>query len=69
MEVAVSTGRIGNTSFALDFQVVRPGDGTEQVCIAGRNVYVVVAADFSGKQPIPPRLAEVLGEPAPLLPA
>jgi acyl-CoA thioester hydrolase len=63
--VAVATGRIGNTSFALDFQVVRG----EQVCVGGRNVYVTVAADFSGKLPVPPRLREVLGEPAPLLPA
>jgi acyl-CoA thioester hydrolase len=63
--VAVSTGRIGNTSFALDFQVVR---GTD-VCVTGRNVYVVVASDFSGKLPVPPQLREVLGEPAPLLPA
>lgn len=68
VEVAVSTGRVGTTSFALDFQVVRTADGAEQVCVTGRNVYVVVAADFSGKRPIPPLLAQVLGEPAPLLP-
>jgi acyl-CoA thioester hydrolase len=67
--VAVATGRIGNTSFALDFQVVRTVDVTEEVCIAGRNIYVVVASDFSGKLPVPPQLREVLGEPAPLLPA
>jgi acyl-CoA thioester hydrolase len=67
--VAVATGRIGNTSFALDFQVVRTVGGTEQVCITGRNIYVVVASDFSGKLPVPPQLLEVLGEPAPLLPA
>ncbi|MGI5127190.1 acyl-CoA thioesterase [Pseudonocardia sp. CA-107938] len=63
--VAVSTGRIGTTSFALDFQVLRGGE----VCVAARNVYVVVASDFSGKRPVPPRLLEALGEPAPLLPA
>ncbi len=62
--VAVSTGRIGTTSFALDFQVRRG----EEVCCAARTVYVVMAADFSGKRPIPPLLADVLGEPAPLLP-
>jgi acyl-CoA thioester hydrolase len=67
--VAVATGRIGTTSFALDFQVVRTVRNTEEVCIAGRNVYVVVASDFSGKLPVPPQLREVLGEPAPLLPA
>lgn len=54
--VTVATGRIGTTSFALDFEVVRDG----QVCISGRNVYVVVAADLSGKRPIPPRLHEAL---------
>ena len=67
--VAVSTGRIGNTSFALDYQVVRTVGDAEEVCVTGRNVYVVVASDFSGKLPVPPRLREVLGEPAPLLPA
>jgi len=65
VEVAVSTGRIGTTSFALDFQVLR-GD---QVCCAARIVYVVVASDFSGKRPIPSIIAAALGEPAPLLPA
>ena len=51
--------------FALDYQVLR-GD---EVCVAGRNIYVVVASDFSGKLPVPPQLRDVLGEPAPLLPA
>jgi acyl-CoA thioester hydrolase len=63
--VAVSTGRIGTTSFALDFEVRRG----EELCCAGRTVYVVVAADFSGKRPIPPIIADALGEPAPLQPA
>lgn len=64
VEIAVSTGRVGTTSFALDFQVLRG----EEVCCAARTVYVVVAADFSGKRPIPPLIAEALGDPAPLLP-
>lgn len=69
VRVAVTTGRIGTTSFALDFQVLRPdGSGGEQVCCAARTIYVVVAADFSGKRPIPPLIADALGEPAPLLP-
>jgi acyl-CoA thioester hydrolase len=63
VEVAVSTARIGRTSFALDFEVRR--DGHEVTC-AGRTVYVVVAADGSGKREIPPLIAEALGEPAPL---
>jgi acyl-CoA thioester hydrolase len=65
IEVAVSTARIGRTSFALDFQVRR--DGTEVTC-AARTVYVVIGADGSGKREIPPLIAAALGEPAPLLP-
>jgi acyl-CoA thioester hydrolase len=62
-EVAVSTARIGRTSFALDFQVRR--DGHEVTC-EGRTVYVVVATDGSGKREIPPLIADALGDPAPL---
>jgi acyl-CoA thioester hydrolase len=62
-EVAVSTARIGRTSFALDFEVRR--DGHEVTC-AGRTVYVVIAADGSGKREIPPVIADALGGPAPL---
>jgi acyl-CoA thioester hydrolase len=63
IEVAVSTARIGRTSFALDFEVRR--DGHEVTC-AGRSVYVVIAADGSGKREIPPVIADALGDPAPL---
>jgi acyl-CoA thioester hydrolase len=63
VEVAVSTACIGRTSFALDFEVRR--DGNEVTCM-GRTVYVVVAADGSGKREIPPVMAEALGEPRPL---
>jgi acyl-CoA thioester hydrolase len=63
VEVAVSTARVGRTSFALDFEVRR--DGHEVTC-AGRTVYVVVATDGSGKREIPPLIAGALGEPAPL---
>src|SRR5690606_19437817 len=62
-EVAVSTARIGRTSFALDFEVRRDGD---EVTCSGRTVYVVIATDGSGKREIPPPLAAALGEPAPL---
>jgi acyl-CoA thioester hydrolase len=64
IEVAVSTARIGRTSFALDFEVRR--DGHEVTC-AGRTVYVVIATDGSGKREVPPLIADALGEPAPLL--
>ena len=73
IEIAVSTARIGRTSFALDFEVRR--DGTEVTC-AGRTVYVVVGRstgtdgatddDSAGKREIPPLIADALGEPAPL---
>jgi Predicted thioesterase len=66
VEIAVSTARLGRTSFALDFEVRR--DGNEITC-AGRTVYVVVATDGTGKRAIPPVIADALGEPAPLLPA
>jgi acyl-CoA thioester hydrolase len=61
--VAVSTARLGRTSFALDFETRR--DGGEVTCSA-RTVYVVVATDASGKRELPPRLVTALGPPAPL---
>jgi acyl-CoA thioester hydrolase len=64
VEVAVSTARIGRTSFALDFEVRRK----EDVTCAGRTFYVVIATDGTGKREIPPIIADALGEPAPLLP-
>ena len=64
VQVAVSTARVGRTSFALDFEVRRGPD----VTCAGRTVYVVIATDGSGKREIPALIAEALGEPAPLLP-
>jgi acyl-CoA thioester hydrolase len=68
--VAVSTARVGRTSFALDFQARRDGEAT---CSA-RIVYVVMAIDGSGKlaaggpgkRPVPALLAAALGDPAPL---
>jgi len=68
--VAVSTARVGRTSFALDFQTRRDGEAT---CSA-RIVYVVMAIDSSGKlaaggsgkRPVPALLAAALGDPAPL---
>ena len=65
LEIAVSTARLGRTSFALDFEVRRSG----AVTCAARTVYVVIAADGSGKREIPTIIRDALGEPAPLLPA
>ena len=61
--VAVSTARVGRTSFAMDFEIRR--DGGEVTCTA-RTVYVAVATDGSGKRPVPPALAAALGQPVPL---
>lgn len=66
--VAVSTARIGRTSFALDFQVRVAGEDGREVTCDARTVYVVIAVDGSGKQEIPPIIANALGEPRPLLP-
>jgi len=62
--VAVSTARLGRTSFVLDFDVRR---GDEVTC-AGRTTYVVIATDGSGKREIPPFVADALGTPDPLRP-
>src|ERR1700691_2023440 len=54
--VDVATEKIGTTSFTLSF-TVRVGS---QVRSAARTVYVVVATDGSGKQPVPPKLRAAL---------
>ena len=64
VRVAVSLARRGGTSFTLDFQVLRNGDAV----VDGRVVYVVIAADGSGKTAIPPSLSEALGDERPLRP-
>lgn len=61
--VAVSTARLGTTSFGLDFEVRREDGG---VTCSARITYVVIAADGSGKQEIPPLIRHALGDPAPL---
>ena len=63
--VAVSTARLGRTSFAVDFEARRRGG---EVACSARTVYVVIATDGSGKCEIPPLLAGALGPPAPLRP-
>ena len=54
--VDVVTEKIGSTSFTLSF-TVRTGS---QVRCTARTVYVVVATDGSGKQPVPPKLRAAL---------
>ena len=62
--VRVSLARKGTTSFTLDFGV----DKADTPVVDGRTVYVVVAADGSGKRPIPEVLANALGPERPLRP-
>lgn len=56
VEVAVRPGRIGTTSFDVEFAVRRGG---EETCTA-KIVYVSVAPDGSGKTPVAGRLLAVL---------
>ena len=55
--VAVSIASLGRTSITVDFEARR--DGAEPAC-AARIVYVVIAADGTGKRDIPPTLAAAL---------
>ena len=64
VRVVVSLARVGRTSFTLDFQVLKAGADV----VHGRVVYVVVAADGSGKVEIPQLLRDALGEERPLRP-
>lgn len=66
VRVAVSTARLGRTSFALDFRTRRAG--ADEVTCSARAVYVAVATDGSGKRELPPELVTALGPPAPLRP-
>jgi len=59
--VTVAVATVGNTSFALDF-VVCQGDRT--ACTA-RTVYVCVALDGGGKQPLPALLRKALSDDSP----
>lgn len=56
-DIEVSLSDAGRTSFSLSFDV--KADGTEVA--TGRTVYVVVATDGSGKQPLPELLRTALG--------
>lgn len=56
LRIRVTTGRIGTTSFALDFAALV--DGEERV--TGTTTYVVIATDGSGKRAIPAFLRDLL---------
>jgi len=57
--VDVTLQRLGRTSFDLRFEVTSAG----RAVASGRTVYVVVAGDGSGKQPIPEHLLAALTAP------
>jgi acyl-CoA thioester hydrolase len=69
VRIAVSTSRIGRTSFTLDFEVRRHSGESYAVTCLGRTVYVVIAVDGSGKREIPDLIMKALGDPLPDLPA
>lgn len=50
--VRVTPENVGRTSFTLGFQVLRAGDPV----VTARTVYVCIAADGTGKRPVPDRL-------------
>jgi len=56
-EVQVALAERGRTSFTLSFEVTAAGARVA----GGRTVYVCVAADGSGKRPIPEMLDKALG--------
>jgi acyl-CoA thioester hydrolase len=58
VQIEVAAQAVGTTSFTLAF-TVRPDAGSAPVATA-RTVYVVVAADGSGKRPVPPTLRAAL---------
>jgi acyl-CoA thioester hydrolase len=61
VRVAVRCERIGTSSFALGFSVLRrKPDTDEQLAVRGQNVYVVVSTDDWAKRPIPDVLRQVL---------
>jgi acyl-CoA thioester hydrolase len=62
VRVEVHCERIGSTSFALGFSVLRrrEGDPEEHTAVRGHNVYVVVSTEDWAKRPIPGLLREAL---------
>lgn len=57
-KVSVGLATIGRTSFTLQFEF----RSLDRVVATGRNVYVAIHTDGSGKRDVPPFLIEALGE-------
>ncbi len=65
VEVVAAVAALGRTSVTFDFAVRRTGEDV----VSGRTVYVIVAADGSGKRPLPDALRHALSPARPLHPA
>lgn len=63
LTITVQTAAIGRTSFTLVFEAVTGEGDAERVACRGRTVYVAIATDGSGKQPVPGNLRKALGDP------
>jgi acyl-CoA thioester hydrolase len=62
--IDVGLAAVGRTSFTLQF-AARAG---ERLAVTASTVYVVVGTDGSGSRPIPPLIADALGQVSPLRP-
>lgn len=58
--IAVLTERVGTTSFTLRYEIRREADTAAVPLAVARVVYVTVAADISGKRPVPDELRAAL---------
>jgi acyl-CoA thioester hydrolase len=56
LDLVVTPGAIGTTSFSLDFAVTKDG----APAVTASTVYVVIASDGSGKRPVPDGLRAAL---------
>lgn len=69
VRVVVEAGRLGRTSFTLEFAVRRGPADNPEIAVTGSTVYVVIGTDGSGKRPIPDLLRDALNAPADAAPA
>jgi acyl-CoA thioester hydrolase len=61
VRVAATCKRLGDTSFTIDFSVLRnTGEERDQVAVRGASTYVVVSTEDWAKRPIPGRLRDAL---------
>ncbi len=63
LEITVSTTHLGNTSFALGFEIRRAGEPA--VLVSSETVYVYIDPKTMSKKPMPPEVREALERGAP----